>query len=605
MVKPHFTPEFRQELKNRLGSGLVEIMSRSIHLKKRGVFYEACCPFHEDRKPSFHVRDGTSGWHFWCNAGHCQATGDVFAWLMNYSRMEFHDAVAYVADWVGMELPAVTPQQQEKYTRLERLRAIVALTSKWMGNKLYYPSGEKALSYLESRDIRDEEIKEFKLGYAPGDRRQWQDLIADMTTQHGYRAEELIASGVFRQAPNVDPDKPRPVPFFFDKLMFPICDMQGRPVAFAGRRLGDDLNGPKYVNTPECELFPRKGDILYNAHRAAEQVAKTGRPVVVAEGYIDVIAMQKAGRGPAVCAMGTAVTEAQISLAWKINRRDGSNVPVFCLDGDEAGLKAAESTARLVLPEMVPGRSVKFAILPGGDDPASLLQRPDGLSILDRAIDAARTAPWILYDAESRAHGSLKTVEDRAALASAVEQNIIGRMRDKHLKWEYAKEFRLRQNQRPSRKATGGLPPLPRSLAEPALLAALLYHPALFSEFGEDICMLEFSSREMGQMQHVIVSALSAARDDAALSNRADELIAEYPAIHELVLTDAVFMAAPFVLSEVDDDVVRACIQDILLNMQISTTQQEVDRLMGMLDGSEADRQVIEKITVLLSSLRV
>jgi DNA primase len=527
--------------------------------------------------------------------------------------MGFHEAVAYVADRVGMELPAVTPQQQERHTRLERLRAIVSLTSKWMGNKLYSASGQPALSYLQGRGIGDGEISDFKLGYAPGDRRQWQDLIADMTSQHGYRAAELIASGVFR------PDeRGAPKPFFLNRLMFTICDLHGRPIAFAGRRLGDDGNGPKYINTAECELFARKGEVLYNAHRVAEQMEKTGQPLVIAEGYLDVIAMQRDGLGPAVCCMGTAVTEAQISLAWKINRaaqqrlagEERPNVPVFCLDGDAAGLKAAESAARLVLPEMVPGRTVKFARLPEGEDPASLLQRPGGADMLRDAIGAARTAPWILYEAEAGKLGPMATVEDRAALAAAVERNILDRMRNRHLRSEYAKEFWRRQNHRPSRNGAarggkGGSPPLPRSLAEPALLAALLYHPPLFHEFIEDIGMLEFSSREIRDARDIVISGLSAATDDGDLLDRAGNLIDGCPAVQEMVLTDAVFVAAPFVLPGIADDVVRSCIQDVLLNMQISSTQQEVDLLMGMLDGSETDRQVVDKITVLLSSLRV
>jgi hypothetical protein len=230
--------------------------------------------------------------------------------------------------------------------------------------------------------------------------------------------------------------------------------------------------------------------------------------------------------------------------------------------------------------------------------------------MLRDAIGAARTAPWILYEAEAGKLGPMATVEDRAALAAAVERNILDRMRNRHLRSEYAKEFWRRQNHRPSRNGAarggkGGSPPLPRSLAEPALLAALLYHPPLFHEFIEDIGMLEFSSREIRDARDIVISGLSAATDDGDLLDRAGNLIDGCPAVQEMVLTDAVFVAAPFVLPGIADDVVRSCIQDVLLNMQISSTQQEVDLLMGMLDGSETDRQVVDKITVLLSSLRV
>lgn len=592
----HFPREFVDQVKDRLGSDILGIIGSRVSLSKSGNHFKGNCPFHNEASASFKVLNGRIGYHFKCFG--CGATGDAISFLMRHDRLEFHEAVAYIADQVGMDLPAVTPQQRERLTRIERLRAIVALTSKWMTNQLYLPAGERALDYLHSRNVGDQEIKDFKLGYAPSAPRQWQDLIADMMSQHGFRAEELVDSGVFRGKP--------PAPFFTGRLMFTICDLQGRPVAFSGRVLGDGT--PKYINTSECELFT-KGNIVYNAHRAAEQIRQTTRPVVVVEGYMDAIRMEQKRLGPVVCCMGTAVTPAQIEVVLKINRRDVRNVPVFCLDGDKPGLAAAESAARVVLPFLTPGRGAKFAMLHDAHDPASLLEQPGGVASLETSIDAARTAPWVLYDAEARRLteelGQIVTAEDKAALDEALETGILEKITNKHVRQAYAKEFWRRQNQRPSReKAPGSLPPLPRPMVEPALLAALLNHPGLFHEFAVDIGMLEFSVHEVDKIRRRILADLSRCSDDA-LTEAVARLISECPTIQDHVLTDAVAIAAPFVSRETHCDVVRQSIRDILLGIHIAGIQKDVDRLMGMLNGEDkdADQRTVAEISELLASL--
>jgi DNA primase len=194
-MKPHFTPDYLKEARDRLGSGLIGIVSERVRLTKVGGLHKGCCPFHNEKTASFYVRDGNMGWHYVCHG--CHASGDVFKWLMTQGGIsDFHEAVAYVAERVGMELPAVSPEQKKKHDRLERLRQIVAITARWFGDKLYQPTGADALAYLKNeRGIGDDQIKDFHLGYAPADYRCWQDLITDLTTQSGYDPAELIASG--------------------------------------------------------------------------------------------------------------------------------------------------------------------------------------------------------------------------------------------------------------------------------------------------------------------------------------------------------------------------------------------------------------------------
>jgi DNA primase len=607
----HFPPEFVQAVKDRLGEDIVGIISRSVSLTKRGNLYVGLCPNHNDTAPSLNVRNGKSGWHYWCNVCQQSFTGDVFRWLEEREGLKFPAAVASVAEGLGMELPAVTPQQKERQDRLARLHAIVDLASKWMANQLYHPCGADALSYLEKRGIGDAEVRDFRLGYAPGDRRAWQGLITQMTVDHRYRPADLIASGVFRHDPNADPDgPPRPVPFFFNRLIFTICNPQGRPIAFAGRMVGKG-DGPKYINTSaECELYD-KGRVVYNAHRAAARLKETDDPLVACEGYLDVIAADRAG-WPAVCCGGTAISSAQIEIMWRLNRRGGPNVPVICLDGDPGGLTGTESAARLLLPLMTPDRSARFARLENKDDPDSLLRRPGGETAFRRVVEEARTAPWVVFDAlkrkaqEARAEG-LGEAEAKALLSSLIDTEILKRLQDPHLRQSYRDEFwqARRARRKGAETPAKALPPLPRRMAEPALLAALLNHPDLFSEFCEEIGMADYENARMARLRDRVITGLS---NDLGILTVADEAryLREDDDIADHVLTEAVFSAAPFVLPETLLETVRQGVRDILVTMRIGSIQKEVDSLMDMLTGTnhEHDQETVSRISALLAGLR-
>lgn len=605
-MKPYFTPAFLKEAKDRLGSGLVGIINETHPLKRVGHIHEACCPFHEDKTPSFKVQDGKSGWHYHCFGG-CrpEATGDVFTWLVHQRGMSFHDAVAYVADRVGLELPAVSPEQKQKHDRLERLRQIVATTARWFGNKLYYPCGAETLAYLnKERGIDDDQIKDFQLGYAPADYRSWQDFITDLTTQAGYDPADLIASGVFRE----DEKSGRPRPFFMNKLIFTIRDLQGRPIAFAGRRIGDG-DGPKYINTQDCELFSKRR-VVYNADRAAKQIARSSEQVKLVEGYTDVIAIEKAGLGPVVCCMGTAATSEQMETIWKFSaNREMRNEPVLCFDGDAAGLNAAQVAAERFLPLVNSSRSVRFALLANAHDPASLLAQHGGDQVFGDAVHEAESAQMILYRREQAKLPDRPTPEDFAAFDAAVETKILKVIQDARLKQAYKDEFwRLKRERNgfkvPRREVPKTLPVMQRFLSEPALLAALLYHPTLFCEFGEDTCRRDMSSPEMEHCRDLIVSWMSNATDDLELRRQAEALIDQCEEIHTFVLTDAVFTAAPFVMPSASLEDARAGVQSILIDMQISSVKLEVARLMALLNGSDEDSRIMAQVSALLSGVR-
>ena len=523
---------------------------------------------------------------------------------------DFHEAVAYIAEAVGMELPAVSPDQKQKHDRLDRLRQIVGITARWFGDRLYQQTGAHALEYLKNeRGIGDDQIKDFQIGYAPADYRSWQDFITDLTTQAGYDPAELISSGVFRK----DDRSGRPRPFFMNKLIFTIRDIRGRPIAFAGRRMGDG-DGPKYINTQDCELFSKRR-VVYNADRAAKQVAGSSGQVKLVEGYTDVIAVERAGLGPVVCCMGTAATVEQMETIWKLSanresaHREIRNEPVLCFDGDAAGRNAAETAAERFLPLINTSRSVRFALLSNGHDPASLLDQEGGRQVFGDAVHEAESAQMILYRRQESKLPDRPRPEDYAAFDAAVSANILAPMQDAVIRSVYKDEFwRLRRERNgfkpPRPAAPKAAPVMQRFLSEPALLAAVLYHPTLFTEFGEDICRRDMSSPEMEHCRDLIVAWLSNSADDAELKRQAEALIDQCEEMHTFVLTDAVFTAAPFVMPSASLEDARAGVQSILVDMQIGSVKLEVARLMALLNGSDEDSRIMAQVSALLSGVR-
>ncbi len=596
-MRRHFTPEFLEEARHRLGGGLVDIVGETVPLKRAGHLYEACCPFHNEKTPSFKVLDGQSGWHFCCFG--CGAQGDVFAWLQRKGGLGFQEAVVYVAERVGMELPPVSPEQQQRHDRQQRLLTIVSQTGRFFTRSLQEERGAAALAYLTGRGIAVDQIEHFQLGYAPGDVVLWRKVI-DHLTDRGFSPEEMVASGVYRR----DDATGRLRPFFVNKLIVPIRDIQGRPVAFAGRKMGDG-EGPKYINSPDCELFSKR-QVVYNADRAAVQAADGDRQVKLVEGYFDVMAMEKAGLGPVVSCMGTSATVEQMETIWKLNRR-GRNEPVLCFDGDAAGHDAAQKAAERFLPLITPTRSVRFAMLSGAHDPASLLERPDGRDVLEREIERAISGPMVLYRREASLLPKTPSPEDIAAFHSALDSKIIRQIRDPSLRNAYKDEFwRLRRERNGLKPATQkpDVPTVPRSLSEPALLAALIHHAELFFEFGEDVGGMAMSTPEMDDCRDLIIAWMLNSTDEVELRLQAEAMVEQCEAIRDFVLTDAVYAAAPFVKPDASLDEVRAGIRSILVDMQVGCVKREVARLMGLINGSDDDGRIMAQVSALLENLR-
>ena len=313
-----FPKSFLDEIRNRIS--MVELVGRRVALKKRGRDHWGCCPFHNEKSPSFKVSEDRDDYH--CFG--CGAHGSAFDFVMQTEGLSFPEAAERLAEAAGLEVPRIAPEQREKADHLSRLADANEAAAKWFQAQLRGSGGGEARDYLRQRGLGEDAIEEFRLGYAP-DRN---DGLKSALLERGFTEKELVEAGLLGQPDDGRSSYDR----FRHRLMFPIGDRRNRVIAFGGRALGDAR--AKYLNSPESPLFD-KGRSLYN-HAMAREASRAAGTVIVVEGYMDVIALAEAGFRNTVAPLGTAVTEDQIGLLWQM-----TSEPVLCLDGDAAGLRAA------------------------------------------------------------------------------------------------------------------------------------------------------------------------------------------------------------------------------------------------------------------------
>jgi len=391
-----FTPQFLEELRARL---LVsEVVGRRVKLKKAGREWKGLSPFQQEKTPSFTVNDQKQFYHDFSTGKH----GNIFDFLMETEGVSFPEAVERLAAMAGLPLPAVTPDAARHEARRKTLHDVMELAAKFFESTLASRGGAKARGYLADRAISSATQLQFRLGYATGERFALKEHLGSQ----GIPVEDMVETGLLIGGDDI------PVPYdrFRDRVMFPITDARGRVIAFGGRALEKDVPA-KYLNSPETPLF-HKGDNLYNL-AVARQAAHNGSPIVVVEGYVDVIAMVGAGYPASVAPLGTALTENQIALLWKM-----ADEPILCFDGDRAGQKAAWRAADLALPLLAPGKSLRFALLPEGQDPDDLA-RAGGRAAIDEVISASRGLAEVIWSREIEG-GSFATPERRAALEKRI-----------------------------------------------------------------------------------------------------------------------------------------------------------------------------------------
>lgn len=493
-----FPPSFLDEIRARLP--LSEVVGQSVRLKKEGREWRGLSPFNAEKTPSFFVND-QKGFYYDFSAG---KNGDHFNFVMETQGVSFPEAVERLAAMAGLPMPVASPEAAAAERRRATALEAIEMAAEFFERQLRSPTGAKARAYLAERGLGAEARDGFRLGYSPVEKFALRDYLAGK----GCPAETMIEAGLLTHGPDIAV----PYDFFRDRLMFPISDRSGRVIAFGGRALAKDIQ-PKYKNSAETPLF-HKGSNLYNLHRARKAAHERGT-VVAVEGYVDVIAMSLAGFPHVVAGLGTALTPDQCELLWKM-----AEEPILCFDGDRAGRKAAFRALETALPLIAPGRSLRFALLPEGQDPDDLA-RAGGAEAIGKVLEAAKPLVEMLFLREAEAQ-PLDTPERRAGLERRLRE-AAGQIRDESLRRHYLDDLRARLNdlfgrtRQPSEGFRRGAPrdagrraPLAASSTllqsslfaarreasaprENLILALLVNHPGLLVRHAEDVARLEFA----------------------------------------------------------------------------------------------------------------
>jgi len=516
-----------------------ELVGRTVGLKRKGREFAGLSPFNQEKTPSFFVNDDKQFYHCFSSGKH----GDIFTWLMEREGLSFPEAVERLAAEAGVALPKAAPQDIEREKKRAGLIDVMAMAEAFFRAQLQADAGAAARAYLARRGLPDATIAQFALGYAPADRQALRGHLAARGVSDAMMAQAgLIISGEEVRTPY---DR------FRDRIMFPIGDVRGRVIAFGGRALAADAQA-KYLNSPQTPLF-HKGSVVYNFARARKP-AFDAQTVLVAEGYMDVIALTQAGLPYAVAPLGTALTEDQIALMWRL-----APEPVLCFDGDRAGQAAAYRAAERVLPVLKPGHSVRFAFLPEGKDPDDLI-KTHGPDAMRDVIAQARPLYKVLWEKEVTDR-RIDTPERRAEFQQAVRA-VPRAIRDEAVRAHYAQAFdaqldaylgghegrrqrdgRPHRRRRPisgSRGTQAGPAPLAPLGASPALrrsslargrtpatsrahellVLTVLNHPWLVADHAEALARISIADPSLDSLLNEIIDVATRGDDHAAALDR-------------------------------------------------------------------------------------
>ena len=487
------SPAFLDELRAR--TSLSALIGKTTKLQKAGREYRGCCPFHNEKTPSFYVNDDKSFYH--CFG--CSAHGDAIRWMTEQRGLPFIDAVKELAQAAGLEMPAQDRASVEKAERAKGLHEALADAAAWFAEQLNGLAGADARAVLARRGVSADTARAFALGFAPDSRGKLKTALKE------YGDRLLIEAGLLIQI-----DGKEPYDRFRGRLMIPIRDPRGRVIAFGGRVIGE--GEPKYLNSPDTPLFD-KGRTLYNLDRAAPAARKADR-VLVVEGYMDTIALAQAGIGEVVAPLGTALTEAQIERLWRT-----VDVPILCLDGDAAGQKAALRAAHRALPMLAPGKSLAFATLPEGQDPDDLV-REKGPARFEELVAEAISLEEKLWNFELAA-ADVTTVAGRTGLlealkrlAAAVINPSYQRTLQKALTDKYFDLFGLKRRLSPEQakainEAVAAANRHPRRELSYALrrsvLLGLMRHPIVITAVSEDLIRLRLHDKYLDDWRQLLV----------------------------------------------------------------------------------------------------
>ncbi|MFA7276497.1 MAG: DNA primase [Pseudobdellovibrionaceae bacterium] len=543
------SPRFIQDLRDRLT--LSEVINRRVKLTRAGREFKGCCPFHREKSPSFYVNDDKQFFH--CFG--CGAHGDVLGFVMRHDNLAFTEAIETLAQQAGMEVPRPSREDVERAHQEKNLYGLCEAACAWFEAQLHAPANRDVLDYVTGRGIDPDIMNAFRLGFAPAEE---QALRTHLKAQ-GFTDAQMIEAGVLKSSTKGT----QPYAFFRDRVIFPVTDARGRVVAFGGRILPDQMRPPsrsnfkppKYINSADTPLF-HKGRVLYAGQHA--RTAANDQTLIVVEGYMDVIACHQAGFKGAVAPLGTALTEEQIMILWKMIPHDVKE-PVLCFDGDEAGYRAATRVADKILPLLKPNQSVRFAFLPEGDDPDTYI-RASGVAGFKALIE--RAMPLVDFIWNHTTAGKIFTTPESRAGLSAILEGYAAKIPDAQLQYYYKQNFRERLrtafggNFGPRQKQPAGPAvslPLPgktkaNTLAPDIMLVCVVNHPHIYSEIEAEFSRLHFVDSGNAELANLIIQIFH----DEGPDLEADDLIGHITAngmgkiIHNILSRESLLTHAGF-----------------------------------------------------------
>lgn len=583
--------KFIEELRARVS--IVDVVGAKVKLVRKGREYQACCPFHNEKTPSFTVNEAKGFYH--CFG--CGAHGDIVKFEMEANGLPFLDALKKLADKAGLPMPQLSHENHEKAEERKNLYEIMELAVKFFEKNLRLTGGRAALDYLYNRGFHDDIISKFRLGYAPNNNGLKAFLAGKGVSEH-----DMIQLGL---AALSEKSNGRVFDFFRDRVIIPIFDKNNRPIAFGGRVM--DGSQPKYLNSPETPIF-NKRHVLYNLNNARDK-AYEARKIIVCEGYMDVIALSKYGFEYAVAPLGTALTEDQIAEAWKI-----CPVPTLCFDGDGAGIKAAIRSVDRALPILKAGYSLQYVFLPDKQDPDEFLK--------DKGHDAfeaylGNTTPLVdLLWRKNTENVPLQTPEQKAL----VEKNIldeVAKITNEQVRAYYLNDMRQRiynelgrgswkqsyakKNYTPFVKKSYNFQKYPaqnltietvrpkinlNELVVKFVLAALIYCPELIPEYEEKISMFSMPNQDLQNLWNALCDAFESAEDAENLtSDKLQEMLMERQ-VSKIV--SSLWELKMFLVQKPMINQLRREIDTKILEVQLKQLDDEIKECLVLIESAES-----------------
>ena len=415
-----FSPSLIERLRSHFL--ISEVIGKRMSIKKHGREYHGLCPFHNEKSPSFTVNDEKSFFH--CFG--CAAHGDAIEFIRRFDRLSYPEAIESLAREAGIEIAKQTLAEQRKVEQEKNLFDVMEAACQWFEKQFRAPGGMLAKDYIDGRGVRADTIINFRIGYAPEER----SALHKHLTGSGFPQKMQEEAGlIFISENGAVYDR------FRGRLIFPIRNTSGKVVAFGGRLLSTNQPNktlPKYLNSPETPLF-KKGELLFNLDQA-KRPARDSNMIVVMEGYMDVVMSAQSGISYGVATLGTAVTPEHLRLLWQLAKE-----PVICLDGDAAGKRAMLRSAEIVLPLLKPGYSLRYAVLPQGEDPDSYVQK-HGKASFEKILLSSRRLSQVLWDVMLPQY-KLDLPEGKAALDDACKK-LAAKITDDTVRQHYLNHFR-------------------------------------------------------------------------------------------------------------------------------------------------------------------